>query len=307
MIRDLRSAQWRAASPPSRSLAFARGDIVGAGTGASASSSISTSKPNRALTIAVTSPRSITCKRGFASNLAVHLSARVASRGHSVCVVDTDLESRDVGVRFDVNAPTLLDVANNLTVRDGSTHLSEVIARLDPPGLHVLPTRLPQSALVPHLHAKTTALLGPLRAAFDFVVIDAPVSVGLGTFDWERTMLRQVDVLIVAVTAEAAGLGGVLRYLNAIAAAKNSGALPSTFDAHVVLTGRDEDGTRSLLSERDIDRKLRGIPVIASVPQLWGRQRPETPLDIGQHVELQREFAALIDRVTEDQQSRSVR
>ena len=72
----------------------------------------------------------------------------------------------------------------------------------------------------------------------------------------------------------------------------------------VVLTGRDEDGTRSLLTERDIDRKLRGIPVIASVPQLWGRQRPETPLDLDEHLGLQRELAALIDRVTEDKQSR---
>ena len=97
----------------------------------------------------------------------------------------------------------------------------------------------------------------------------------------------------------------MLRYLNAIAAAKNNGALPSTFDAHVVLTGRDEDGTRSLLTERDIDRKLRGIPVIASVPQLWGRQRPETPLDLGAHAELQRDFATIVDRLVEDRRSRA--
>jgi len=126
----------------------------------------------------------------------------------------------------------------------------------------------------------------------------------LGAYDWERAMLRQVDVLLVAATAEASSLGGVLRYLNAIAAAKNNGALPPTFDAHVVLTGRDEDGTRSLLTEADIERKLRGIPVIASVPQLWGRQRPETPLDIGMQASLHREFAAIVDRVTEDLRAR---
>jgi len=299
MIRDLRTSQWRSASPPSRSLAFARGDIAGSGAGPAASA-----KTDRALTIAVTAPRAITCKRGFAANLAAHLAARVTREGSTVCVVDADLESRDVGVRFDVESPTLLDVANNLTLRDGRVPLSETIPRIDPPGVHVLPTRLPQSALVPLLHSKTTALLAPLRNAFDYVVIDAPVAVGLGTYEWERTMLKQVDVLLVAVTAEASALGGVLRYLNAIAAAKNSGALPSTFDAHVVLTGRDEDGTRSLLSERDIDRKLRGIPVIASVPQLWGRQRPETPLDFDLQAGLEREFASIIDRVTEDQRSR---
>ena len=301
MIRDLRSSQWRTATPPSRSLAFARDDIVRAGA---LQPAIAGAKTDRALTIAVTAPRSITCKRGLAANLAAHLAARVTPDGSSVCVVDTDLESRDVGIRFDVAGPTLLDVANDLALRDGRARLSELIPRIDPPGLHVLPTRLPQSALVPLLHSKTTALLGPLRAAFDFVVIDAPVSVGLGTFDWERTMLRQVDVLLVAVTAEASAVGGVLRYLNAIAAAKNNGALPPTFDAHVVLTGRDDDGTRALLTERDIDRKLRGIPVIASVPQLWGRQRPESALDLDFHAGLHREFSGIIDRVIEDQQSR---
>jgi hypothetical protein len=115
-------------------------------------------------------------------------------------------------------------------------------------------------------------------------------------------MLRQVDVLIVVVTAEAASLGGVLRYLNAIAAAKNNGALAESFDAYVVLTGRDEDGTRSLLGEHDIERKLRGIPVIASVPQLWGRQRPDTALDL--LAGLHREFAAVVDRVTEARNGR---
>ena len=302
MIRDLRSAQWRSAgpTPPSRSLAFARDDIMRSTSIAERSDPLT----DRALTIAVTSPRTITCKRGFAANLAAHLAAQVTPDGSSVCVVDTDLESRDVGIRFDITGPTLLEVANQMALRDSSATLTDLIPRVDPPGLHVLPTRLPQSALVPLLHKKTNSLLAPLRNAFDFVVIDAPVSVGLGTFDWERTMLRQVDVLLVAVTAEASSLGGVLRYLNAIAAAKNNGALPSTFDAHVVLTGRDEDGTRSLLTERDIDRKLRGIPVIASVPQLWGRQRPETPLDLDFHAGLHREFAAIIDRVTEELRSR---
>ena len=301
MIRDLRTSQWRSASPPaSRSLAFAREDIVRTGA---APTGIANPNSDRALTIAVTAPSAITCKRGLAANLAVHLAAQVAREGSSVCVVDADLESRDVGIRFDVAGPTLLDIANDLGVRDGRVGLSERIACIDPPGLHVLPTRLPQSALVPLLHTKTSTVLARLQTAFDFVVIDAPVAVGLGTYDWERTLLRQVDVLLVAVTAEASALGSVLRYLNGLASAKNTGALPSTFEAHVVLTGRDDDGSRSLLTERDIERKLSGIPVVASVPQLWGRQRPETPLDLDFHAGLGREFATLIDRVVPDARS----
>ncbi len=305
MIRDLRTAQWRPeATPVSRSLAFARADIARAATEAARGAAART---DRAMTIAVTAPRSITCKRGLAAHLAAHLAARVTDGGSSVCIVDADLDSRDVGVRFGIEAPTLLEVANDLSVRDGRVGLSERIARIDPPGLHVLPTRLPQSALVPLLHSKTTAMLASLRTAFDYVVVDAPVAAGLGTYDWERTLLRQVDVLLVAVTAESSALGSVLRYLNAVAAAKNKGAVAPTFDAHVVLTGRDEDGTRELLSERDIERKLSGIPVIASVPQLWGRQRPETPLDLGFHAGLHRDFTTIIDYVTHDPRGGRVR
>ena len=310
MIRDLRASEYRPASPPSKSLAFARDDIVREAGRSRATAMDGTGNPRlrptptRALTIAVTAPRTLTCKRGFAANLAAHLAVRVAGDALSVCVADTDIESRDVGTRFGIDGPTLLEVANNVTLRDARVPLGDTITRIDPPGLHVLPTRLPQSALVPLLHTKTIGLLGPLRAAFDFVVIDAPVSVGLGPYDWERTMLRHVDVLVVAVTAEASALGGVLRYLNAIAAAKNNGALPETFDAHVVLTGRDEDGSRSLLGEHDIDRKLRGIPVIASVPQLWGRQRPESPLDLDFHAGLHRDFSPIVERLTEDARNR---
>jgi MinD-like ATPase involved in chromosome partitioning or flagellar assembly len=301
MIRDLRTSQWRSASAPSsRSLAFAREDIERSGV---PTPGFTNPHTDRAFTIAVTAPRAITCKRGLAANLAAHLAAQVGREGASVCVVDTDLESRDVGVRFDVAGPTLLDIANDLSVRDGRVRLTEKIACVDPPGLHVLPTRLPQSALVPLLHTKTSPALARVQTAFDFVVIDAPIAVGLGRYDWERALLRQIDVLLVAVTAEASALGSVLRYLNAIAAAKNNGALPSTFDAHVVLTGRDDDGTRSLLTERDIERKLSGIPVVASVPQLWGRQRPETPFDLDFHAGLHREFAALIGRVVPDARS----
>ena len=80
MIRDLRSAHWRAARRrASRSLAFARGDIVG--TGAGAARRRRRRVPIARSTIAVTSPRAITCKRGFASILASHLAARVRARG----------------------------------------------------------------------------------------------------------------------------------------------------------------------------------------------------------------------------------
>jgi hypothetical protein len=90
MIRDLRAAQWRTTTPPSRSLAFARNDIA---RGTTVSSVLAGAKTERALTVAVTAPRLITCKRGFAANFAAQLAARVTGGGSSVCLVDTDLES----------------------------------------------------------------------------------------------------------------------------------------------------------------------------------------------------------------------
>ncbi|MDQ1384918.1 MAG: hypothetical protein QOG65_2297, partial [Actinomycetota bacterium] len=54
MIRDLRAAQWRTTTPPSRSLAFARNDIA---RGTTVSSVLAGAKTERALTVAVTAPR----------------------------------------------------------------------------------------------------------------------------------------------------------------------------------------------------------------------------------------------------------
>ena len=296
MTPDLRWSTPRAFPAQSESLAFAREQVLSSG----APSPVHGTNTGKAFTIAVTAPRLITCKRGLAANRAATLAAAAAADGSSVCIVDTDLESRDVGARFGVDGPQLLDVANNLALNGIDVlHRDDAVTRLDPPGLSVIPIRPPQPSLVPLLHKKASALLSPLRTSFDFVVIDAPIAVGTGPDEWERAILRQVDVLLVAVSAEAAALGSALRYMNALAAARNSGALSSDFETHIVLTGSEEDGSRALLTERELDRKLGGIPVIASIPQLWGRRRPDSAVGTSLSPTLHDELADIVRKLTE--------
>jgi MinD-like ATPase involved in chromosome partitioning or flagellar assembly len=175
-------------------------------------------------------------------------------------------------------------------------HLEQIIARIDPPGLYVLPTRPPEPALAPLLRTKTPKVFGPLAATFDFVVVDAPVGLGADAPDEDLPVMQRVDALIVAVTADRASFGSLLRYLNVIEAAVDRVRLPSTFDVHVVLTGSDHDGSRTVFDD-ELDDKLEGLPVIGWVPQLWGRHRPDGSLSYVDS-ELREAFGVIVERVT---------
>ncbi len=292
MIRDLRTGAPAGAPPQSDSLAFAREHVLGVTGTSSAENSVG------AFTIAVTAPRMPTCKRGLAAHLAMYLARVKADLGLSVCVLDTDIESRDVGLRFDVTKPALLDVANDRTLRDDPDRLRSAITRIDAHGLGVVPVQIPTGPLLPLLQNKAVSLLDQLRAAYDFVVLDAPVGCGVGGEEWEEALLQRVDALVVAVSAESSAFGGALRYLNALGAARSSRALPETFDAHLVLTGSEEDGSRSLLTQRALDRNLRGVPIVASIPQLWGRRVPGMRGAVDLPPRIDQEFAAIVGAVT---------
>ena len=57
-----------------------------------------------------------------------------------------------------------------------------------------------------------------------------------------------------------AALGAAVRFLHAARAAVDEEALPATFDMHLVLTGSDHDGSRTLRDQSEIDDKLvRGL------------------------------------------------
>jgi MinD-like ATPase involved in chromosome partitioning or flagellar assembly len=294
MIRDLHSAPPRAPITHLDALAFARGQIEQEqrhdSTGREHDGS-------RAFTIAVTAPRMVTCKRGVAANLAAHLATLVREDGMSVCVADMDLESRDIGARFGVDRPVVMDVAS-LPRDSTSEDVTRVITHLAPIGLSVLPTRRPGDVMVPLLHTKSAALMPALRESFDFLVIDAPIAAGAGPDQWERELLGQVDALIVAVSAEPAAAGGMLRYLSTLSASRARGGIARTFDTHVVLTGSEEDRSSAWKFMRELDRSMKSISVVAHIPQLWGRHLPDFALGADFDPELRTQFSALIDTVT---------
>ena len=269
-IRDLRNYRGYDPGPEVASLAFSR-EVVSTAQDAQPTEA-EAGRHTTAYTIAVTAPRSLTCKRGVAAHLAASLA--ITNAHESVCVVDIDIESRDIGTRFGVEKPLLLDIASTLGSATVRTPIEQRLAHTSS-GVAVLPTRPPAAALLPQFESKAPAVVRALRSAFDFVVIDAPV--GLGEAGWHTDILKSIDVLLVAVTADASALGSALRYMHSLASARNRGTLPSTFATHVVLTGAD-DGSRTI-DDVDIARKLQGISVLGSIPQLWGRQRPAGSLD----------------------------
>lgn len=291
MIRNVQTWNRATRGDAPESLAFARGDVRRAAT------RVETRDAGRAFTIAVTAPRTITCKRGVAAHLGAHLADFVRGEGSSVCVVDLDLDSRDLGIRLGVDHPTVFDLAS-LPRGTNAEELARLVPRLDGLGLSVLPTRRPADVMLPLLQRKSVELLPALRTSFDFVVIDAPVGVGVQADQWQRDLLREIDVLVVAVSADPAAAGGMLRYLSTLTASRDRGGIPKTFEVHVVLTGSDEDNSRTLLAERELDRALRGISVISRVPQLWGRGRPELALGVEFDPEIRRPFAAMVDFLT---------
>jgi MinD-like ATPase involved in chromosome partitioning or flagellar assembly len=288
VIRDLRNYGTKNAPPEVSSLAFSR-DLVSTTQDAQPTEGES-GRHTSACTIAVTAPRLLTCKRGVASHIAASLA--ITSTTDSVCVVDIDIESRDVGTRFGVQSPLLLDIANTLGSATVRTPIEQRLTHTAS-GVAVLPTRPPAAALLPQFESKTPAVVRALRSAFDYLVIDAPV--GLGEAAWHADILRSVDVLLVAVTADASALGSALRYLHSLASARHRGTVSSTFAIHVVLTGAD-DGSRTI-EDVDIARKLQGISVLGSIPQLWGRQRPAGALDRIEP-ELAQQLAMIVDRAT---------
>jgi Mrp family chromosome partitioning ATPase len=290
MIRDLRSLGTEPrrglsmpVMPTSDALAYARHQI------ARSDEITPPTRTSRAYTIAVTAPRLLECKRGFAAHLAAHLAA-VDREASPVCLVDLDTESRDVGRRLQIAGPALLDLAKSTSL-SRPDEVARMVTRMNEPPLSVVPTRLPEPALAQLLRRKTPHVLSALANAYDVMVIDAPVALGVTAPDVDRPILEHVDVVLVAVTLDASALGGALRYLNALAAAVDN----PTFETYLVLTGSDHDKSRTLHDGDDLERELEDLPILGRVPQMWGRQRPDGVFDPNADARVNAAFADLID------------
>jgi hypothetical protein len=201
------------------------------------------------VSVGITNTRLEASKRGIAVEVARRLAA---STGARVCLVGADPTDRDVERR----TPALIAADSDYTVRQVRSGLRSMeVVFLGQHGLCVvsLPDRNGVEAVLPEL-----------RGMFPYVVVDAPSrvgrSVGIG-----HTLPNQLDALIVASTFAPGDLALTRLYVEGLK------QIPRTehLDVRVVLSGHAHD-TR--LSPAQVTQRLETLPVLTTVPRLWGRR-----------------------------------
>jgi hypothetical protein len=239
-----------------------------------------------ALTVGVTAARFPECKRGLAVNLAASL-ARDRQRGARVCVVDADPATLDVTTRLAVPGPVLQDFAGNPAPSAGS------LGSVHEPPLWVLPGAGSGNGRASRCLERA---LQELRDDFDVVICDLPTPVlapGCSTSPGGEAALDGLDWLLVAVTPDVEPVAATTTFLAQLDDGRcDNGPFRGATRIGVVTTG-DEASTD--LAPEVVARALRR-PVLASVPQLWGRARPNLGFGAALGIaELDDAVAALFD------------
>jgi capsular exopolysaccharide synthesis family protein len=140
-------------------------------------------KKQKLQTIAIASVAPGEGKSVTALNLAWLLAQ---TEGVNALVIDGDMRrpslSRYLGIDEGPGLSELLD---------GDVRLSDVLVKLEPSGLHLLPGGRPRSDVAEQISGPNFAnILGQLQASFDFVIIDAPP---LGVFVDAKVLINQAD------------------------------------------------------------------------------------------------------------------
>jgi MinD-like ATPase involved in chromosome partitioning or flagellar assembly len=218
-----------------------------------------------ALTIGVTSARFEACKRGLAANYAAVLAGDEAQ---SVCIVDADPRSCDVGTRLGIVGPTMRRFTAPKLRGEVERLDARKIARMAYPPLHVLPIEPAYVDL--DYRAAYDAAITAARGAFDVVIIDLPVGAGRPGPTLDGRMVDRLDVLLVALTPDRPALAATLRHLELFAEAHTRGAIAPHVSTRVVITG---DEASTFLEPDDVAEALADA-YAGHVPQLWGRALP---------------------------------
>jgi hypothetical protein len=217
-----------------------------------------------AFTVGITSARFEACKRGVAANYAAVLARDEAQ---SVCVVDADPRSCDVGTRLAAGGVTLNRYAAARRNGKATGSPQRQLQRLAYPPLYVLPVE-PMYVDADYTELYDAAFPA-LRDAFDLVVVDLPVGAGRPGPTLDARLVDHFDALIVTVTPDRAALAATLRHLELFAAAVERGAVAEHVDLAVVITG-DEGSVR--LDPDEVADMLGGVT--GRIKQLWGRALP---------------------------------
>jgi MinD-like ATPase involved in chromosome partitioning or flagellar assembly len=208
--------------------------------------------------VAVTAARVGTAKRGVAAGVARGLARLGAGR---VCILDADVTTRDVSVRFGVEGPTAADVLFAIEHAGDADPLQDIARDAD--GCLVVPVGASNDTLDASVFAR---LILRLRAHVEYLVVDTPVGLGMYARRVDH-LIATVDELLVATTTQPEDVPALMHYLNTITRARVTGEIPPTVELRVVPTGEgvDDDEPPAL------SRKLPSVPVSDVLPQLWGR------------------------------------
>jgi chromosome partitioning protein len=219
---------------------------------------------------------------------AVNLAACLAEAGARVLLIDMDPQgnaSTGLGIEATRRTVTIYDVIAS------SRGISEAMIQTGVPGLWVVPSTMDLAGAEVELVGETSResrlarVLDVVRAAFDFILLDCPPSVGMLTIN----ALAAADELIVPIQCEyyaLEGLGHVMRNLRLIQQNVNpnlrlSGIVLTMFDARTRLAEQVAQEIRAYFGpqvyEAVIPRSVRlaeapgyGVPIIRYDPVSGG-------------------------------------
>ena len=196
-----------------------------------------------AFSIGITSARSGDWKRGVAANVA----ARLAADGvPGVAVVDADPSGRDVGAR--------LGRASR--------------GRIEWPDLFVVPA--PAALTVAEARARVAVAVHD----HNVVVVDLPRGAGAPGPALDCGLVDDLDRLVVMTDLSTDALRATARWAELVAVARRRGHIGRRVEIVAAICG--ERFAVDDLAERAVERVAAtvGLPVVASVPQWWGRTPP---------------------------------
>ena len=147
---------------------------------------------------------------------AINLGAALAERGLAVLLVDFDPQGGcAIGLGIE---PGSLDVSVYNALLDRSCEVEDVIHKTSVPNLDLLPSNIDLAAaelmLVQEVAREQTLMrvLAPLRAGYDFMLIDCPPSLGLLTIN----ALTAADGVIIPLECEYYALRGMALLMDLI-------------------------------------------------------------------------------------------
>lgn len=174
---------------------------------------------------------------------AVNLAAAIGSKGKKVLLVDTDPQGNTTsGVGIDRRS-CILSVYE---VMVGGEKAKSAIVKTEFDNLELLPSNIDLAAAELELAAKENredtlkAALAPIRAEYDYIIIDCPPSLGLIT----TNALNASDTILIPIQCEYYALEGLSQLMNTVRRVKRQyndkldieGVLLTMYDGRLNLT-----------------------------------------------------------------------